>query len=423
MLQTTTSPAIEQRSELGAGWRLLLAAMLGMGFGFPSLAFNTIGIFAPVLAQNFGWSFGSILGALSLTPVALILCGPLVGYLVDRHGARTIAALSLAGLGASYISLAFSGGSLAQYYVSWIAMAVLGMGSTPIVFTRAINASFVKRRGLALGIALAGIGLSTLLAKPLAAWLQQSVGWRGAIVALGLLPLVIGTPIVLWGMPTRAAGSSRLQNRGSPAEISNTGLTVQEALRSRAFWTLILAFVPMAFALAAPLPNMENILRSSRLEASQIVVLTSLIGATMVAGRLLGGWLLDQAWAPLIGAIFLLPAAFGIWALSQDGLTAREAMVAIVLIGFASGLEVDLLPYLVARYIGVRSYGVVYGIIFGLFAIGPSVGPGLLGHAYDRAGSYSQALQVCAVLTIISACLLVTLGRYPDSSRRTEEAP
>jgi predicted MFS family arabinose efflux permease len=414
MLTVTSSPAVDQRSELRRGWRLLLATMLGMGFGFPSLPFNTIGIFAPVLAQEFGWSFASILGGLSLTPIALILCGPWVGYLVDRHGARIVGALSLAGLGASYLTLSFSSGSLVQYYVSWVAMALFGMGATPVVFTRAINAAFVRQRGLALGIALAGIGLCALIMKPLAAWLQQSVGWRGAIVAIGVLPLIIGTSIVLWGIPSKPSDRETPRNGALPAEGSNNGLTVNEALRSRAFWILILAFVPMAFALGAPLPNMENILRSARLEAGQIVALTSLIGATMVAGRLLGGWLLDRAWAPLIGAAFLLPAAFGSWTLSHDGVTAHQAMIAIVLLGLASGLEVDLLPYLVARYIGVRSYGVVYGIIFGLFAIGPSAGPSLLGYAYDRAGNYSLALQGCTVLILIAACLLISLGRYPD---------
>jgi predicted MFS family arabinose efflux permease len=62
----------------------------------------------------------------------------------------------------------------------------------------------------------------------------------------------------------------------------------------------------------------------------------------------------------------------------------------------------------------VRSYGAVYGTIFGLFAIGAGAGPSLLGYAYDRAGTYSQIMQACAVLLLFSALVLLALGRYPD---------
>jgi MFS family permease len=83
---------------------------------------------------------------------------------------------------------------------------------------------------------------------------------------------------------------------------------------------------------------------------------------------------------------------------SQQTLGYQQAMIAIVLLGFAGGVEVDLLAYLVARYIGVRNYGVVYGTIFGLFSIGAGAGPTLLGYAYDRTGSYSLIMRIAALL-------------------------
>jgi MFS family permease len=401
-------------AELRSGWRVLLSAMLGVGLGFPTVPFYTIGIFAPILAQKFGWSFASIFGGLALTPAALLMGGPLVGYLVDRYGPRRIAVISLAGVGVCYITFAFSSGSITQYYASWVALTLIGMGSTPIPFTRAVNGVFVRRRGLALGITMAGVGLFAFAVKPLGGWALNAAGWRGAIVIIGLLPLLLGAPIVLWGFSSASAGANRSGIEVGRPEAPVGGLTMREALRTRAFWTISLAFIPISFAGGAPLPNMENILRSLRIDQGDVVELTSLIGVTLIAGRLIGGWLIDRIWAPLVAAVVLTAAAAACWMFSQQTLGYQQAMLAIVLLGFAGGVEVDLLSYLVARYIGVRNYGVVYGAIFGLFSIGVGVGPTLLGHAYDRAGSYSLIMRIAAFLLVFAACLLISLGRYPD---------
>jgi MFS family permease len=93
-----------------------------------------------------------------------------------------------------------------------------------------------------------------------------------------------------------------------------------------------------------------------------------------------------------------------------------QAQLAIVLLGFAAGAEFDLLSYLVGRYFGVRHYGAIYGVLFGVFAVGGGCGPGLLSYAYDRSGGYSFGMRVCAASMLMAACLLLTLGRYPDKT-------
>jgi MFS family permease len=399
-------------SELGANRRLVFAAMLGTGMGFPTVPFYTVGIFAPILAQEFGWSFASILGGLTLIPMLLLIGGPLVGYLIDRHGPRKVAAISLVTLGLAYTTLAFSTGSIVQYYATWVLLTIAGIGCTPISFTRAINSAFVKQRGIALGITLAGMGLFTMAVKPLGAWLIAAVGWRGAIVLIGLLPIVVGAPVVWWGLKARQIGAAVEGASEAPA----TGLTLKQALHTRTYWTLIFCFVPLAFAIGAQMPNMENILRSMRMDATDIVMLTSLIGISMIAGRLVGGWLIDRTWAPLTGAIFVFGAAFSCWMLSHSTLDTSTAMLAILLLGFAAGLEVDLMSYLVARYLGMLHYGALYGLLFGLFSIGAAIGPSLLGHAFDVAGSYSSMLRVCALVLAVVAVIMLSLGRYPERS-------
>jgi predicted MFS family arabinose efflux permease len=188
-------------------------------------------------------------------------------------------------------------------------------------------------------------------------------------------------------------------------------------VRTRAFGLLVCAFVAISFANGAPIPHLENILRAAHIDSQAIANLTSSVGAAIILGRVAGGWLLDRLWAPIIGVVVLCAAALGLLLLSQARVDASTARIAILLLGFAGGVEVDLLPYLTARYLGVRSYAAVYGLLFGLFALGAGVGPSLIGWAFDRFASYSQILTVCAGLLVLAAILLLCLGRYPQDAR------
>jgi len=414
---TGASPASPGTAELEfrSNWKLLVAAVIGTGIGLPTLPFYSIGIFAPSLAKEFGWSFGSIFGGLAVTTAALLLLGPFIGSLLDRFGTRRIAALSLATMGLAYMTLALSTGSLAQYYGTWLLIPIAGMGATPVAFTRAVGGRFVIRRGLALGITLAGTGLFALFMKPLTQLILIHYGWRVAVVALGALPLVIGTSIVLWGM----GGERRIEVRPRPGETdikpdAASGLTVRQALRTRAFWIMLVVFLPVSFASAGPFPNMENILRSVRLDLGEIVKVTSLLGITIVCGRLIGGWAIDRVWAPLVGATVLTGAAFGSLILAQSVVPYSQALLAIVLLALAAGVEIDLMAYCVARYLGMRSYGAIYGVLYGVFAVGAGLGPSLFGRAFDLSGHYRYVMSGCALVLLMSAMLLLGMGRYPN---------
>jgi predicted MFS family arabinose efflux permease len=395
-------------SELRAGWRLIVAALLGTAFGLPTLPFYTVGIFAPIFASQFGWSFASIFAGLIVSTLVLLLGGAWIGYVIDRRGARTVAAASLAGLGLGYMTLALLDGSLVQYYVSWLILSAAGIGATSISFTAVINGAFSHVRGLALGVALSGIGLFALIVKPLAGWIIEVAGWRASILAIGCLP-VLAMPVVLWAIPARSATSAE----GHAADDGG----LKKAVRTRAFKLLVCAFVAISFANGAPIPHLENILRSARIDSQAILTLTSSVGAAIIVGRIAGGWLLDRLWAPVIGVVVLCAAALGLVMLSRANIDASTARIAILLLGFAGGVEVDLLPYLTARYLGVRNYAAVYGALFGLFALGAGVGPSLIGLAFDYFASYSQILTVCAGMLLLAAMLLLCLGRYPEDAR------
>jgi len=407
--------------EFRKGWRIVLASMLGVGLGLSPLPFYTIGVLAPSLASAFGWGMGQIFFGITVSTFVVLWAGPLAGILAARYGARPVALASLALFAASFMAFALSNGSLALYYLTWGSVAALGAGTLPITWTRGVNAWFNQRKGLALGITLMGTGVFGVVSKPLTAWLIAVWGWRGAYVGLGLLPLLIALPVAF--LLFRNVEGDPSVARSAHAD---RGMRFSQALRDWRFWLMAAAFIPISFALGGPIPNMENILLWGGLPRGQIVGLTAFIGMSALSGRLVGGWLLDRFWAPGVALVILVLPGISCWLLAHGALTPGTALTAIVLIGFAVGVEYDLMAFFVARYFGLRSYTQIYALLYVCFALGAGCGPAIFGWTFDRTGSYSGVLTFSFAALLLGALSFLALGRYrdfADSSAAAEDAP
>lgn len=395
------------RGEFRHSWPVVLASVLGIGLGLSPLGFYTVGIFAPILVNNFGWSFGQIFFGITVQTACVAVLAPFCGALSTKYGARPVALTSVVLFALSFMAFALSNGSLTFFYVLWGAQGVLGLGTLPMTWTRGINQRFEIHKGLALGIAMAGTGTFGLISKPMTAWFIALWGWRGAYVALGALPLLIALPVGY--LCFREAAAAGVTSAAAPA----TGITTGQAVRNWRFWLLALVLIPVSFAIAGPIPNMENILHLKGFEHGDIVGLTSLIGLSAIVGRLLGGWLLDLFWAPAVAVLILGLPCLSLWLLSLPQLTSAEAAAAICLIGFSVGVEYDIVAYLTARYFGLRSYATIYAMLYVCFAVGAGFAPPVFGWAFDLSGSYTPILRICLVVLALAALSLLSLGRYP----------
>jgi MFS family permease len=409
--------AVSERSEFARGWPIVLSAMFGIAFGLSPMPFYTIGIFAPLLAHEFHWSFAQIFAGITCTTAAVIIASPLVGLASDRYGVRRVALSSVALFGLSFMALALSNGSLPLYYATWLVVALLGAGTLPITWTRAVNNGFQSGKGLALGLSLIGTGLFGYMIKPLAAWFIGEWGWRGAYVAIGALPLLIALPLGLlcFRDPGQGVIDPRDRREAARARAAATpGLTMRQTCGEWRFWLLGGCFVSLAFAVGGLIPNMENMLKLAGFQHPNIVSLTSLIGLSVIVGRILGGWLIDRFWAPAVAAVLLSAPAAACQILAATGLSYHGAMLAIALIGMAAGAEYDLLAYLVARYFGMKSYGSIYGWLYSFFALGAGLGPVFFGANFDRTHDYQLSLNLASVLFVAPALLLLLMGSYRD---------
>lgn len=393
----------------GRGWKLVLASLLGIGLGLSPLPWYTMGVFAPALAEEFGWRIDQIMFALTITTLMVMWAGPLVGVIAKRFGVRRVALTSVVLFSLSFMALGLNAGSLTQFYVTYAIVAIVGAGTLPITWTRAVNGWFDRERGLALGLSLMGTGVFGFFSKGLTAELIATFGWRGAYVGLGLLPLLIAAPTAWFlfheEVPATADGSVRAEPGG---------MGVGATLADWRFWLMGAGFFLVSLALGGIGPNLEKILTSEGMELSTVLKLTSLIGLSALVGRVVGGWLVDRFWAPAVAFVLLAMPATSCWLLAGGALDPTTAALSILLIGFALGVEYDLMAYLLARYFGLKNYTVSYGILYVFFSLGAGFGPLLYARMFVVDGSYARSLTITAVALVGVAASFLLLGRYRE---------
>ncbi len=400
-------------AEFRRGGRVVFSSLIGIGLGLSPLPFYTLGLFAPHLAQAFHWNQATIMSGLLVMTVVIVVMGPVIGWLADRYGVRRVTLASVVLFSLAVSGFALQDGSLWRYYATWGVMAAVGAGTLPVTWTRAVNGWFDRRKGFALGLALTGTGVAALLLKPYTAWAIDAFGWRGAYVALAALPLVVAWPLALrWFKEPPAV----VVKEGSADAVD--GMSLRAALRDRHFWLIGGAFLPIAFAVGGPIPNMDLLLSTHGLSRPQILVLLPLIGFFVMGGRWVGGWLVDRIWAPWVALVLLsLPVAADLVVI-HGPVTPTTALWLIASLGVAIGMEYDLLAFLASRYFGARHYGAIYGALYSFFAIGGGVAPSVYGHFYDATHSFDGILLWGALGMVAGALALCWLGPYRYSTPR-----
>jgi MFS family permease len=401
-----------QVSEFRSGWLTILASGVGVGVGLTGLPFYTFGVFMTPLEEAFGWSRSSIAAGMMFLNAGTILLSPFLGILMDRYGEKVLAVPSLIGLAVGFIALSFSGPGLTSFYLAWIAVAILGCGTTPLTWTRAVSARFNKHRGIALGLTLVGTGFASALGPGLIQRAIDMGGWQAGYRSIAVFILVVGLPLSVVGLQNRKRQKSAEKSTG---DVAVAGLSFSQAFRGPEFWLIFFGIFLVIVGQAGSTVHFIPLLRDRGFSAITAASVISALGVSVILGRLLVGYLLDRFHAPNVARVFLaLPALALIILLFRSDLPA--AWLAAILLGIAAGAEVDLLAFLVGRYFGLRSYGAIYGVILSAFAFGGGLGPVVTGFAFDMAGNYDFALMWGAGIFCLGALLIGSLGPYPDKT-------
>ena len=391
-------------SEFSRHWLLVLVCAVGIGVGVSSLPFYTQGLFIEAWIADFGWTRAQAsLGILGST-LALAAVLPFIGSIVDRYGLVTPVMISLLGLSLAYVLLGMFVQSIATFVVLAMLQAILGSASSPLAYTRAINAVFNKQRGLALGVALSGAGVAATFGPTLISNAIDAFGWRGAYYAMALFTLVVGAVIVL--VLSRLNGAKTAAN--IDMEAANRDFLVAKA--SRTYWTIMAAIFCLSLGLGGLMIHFVPILLDVGFATNAAVKIAGVIGIAVVLGRLLVGFAVDRIFAPRVAIAILLACVSGVLALAFLG--SVVAVPAAFVIGFSVGAEVDLIGYLVARYFGMHAYGQIYGRQYSTFLIATGLSPVILGAVRDATGTYTASLFTAAAFMVISAALFAKLPKF-----------
>jgi len=383
----------------------------------------SFGVFLMALGREFHSARAAISLGLTLHNLGFALCAPLAGRLVDRFGARRVILPSTAIFGTILLSSRLCSGKISQLYVFYLAAGMIGSGAGPVVYGIVASHWFDRRRGLALGLMMFGLGAGALVMPSLVQRLITHFGWRTAYAAIGAAVLTISLPVMavfLKDTPEQMGllpdGTTRVSSRAA-GEAHDQGLTWRDAWNTWTFWLLLCTFILVSASVQGCFIHMAAMLsdRGSTPEAAALG--TSLVGAGLLIGRVGTGYLLDRFFAPHIAALIFGAASLGIallWATSA----VVPAFAAAFLVGLGLGAEVDIIAFLTSRYFGLRSFGVIYGFIFAGFGLAGGLGAYLMGVGFDARGSYALPLAAFFIATLVAVLLMSQLGpySYPVSS-------
>jgi len=395
-------------NQLRNPWWIVLGSVLGLIVGNVTvLQFSASVLMKPIMAE-FGWNRSMLSAAVMLGSLCSAAATPIVGRLIDRHGVKRVTLVSITLFALSIAAMALSPGVAAVFIGMFSVLGLFSAGQAPLPYAKSIAAVFDRQRGLAMGIAMTGVGLGTALVPRLAQIYVDNFGWRGAFMALGATVFVVAFPAValLIGEPTRA-GVARAAAPQLP------GLEAKAVVRTPEFWVMAFVFLSIPIVANGTIVHLVPLLTDRGIPAQQAVAIFSSIGASLIVGRLVCGYLLDRFFAPFVAIAFILIPMAGVLTLLASNDPAFTTAGA-VMVGLGLGAEVDLIGYLQSRYFGLRAFGQVYGYLFAVFTVGSGVGPFLMATAFDSTGSYQAALMGFVVVLALAALVMLRLPRsYP----------
>lgn len=399
-------------SEFRLGAKPLAAALIGVACGASPLPFNVVPLIMGPLSIEFGWDFAAMSAGVTVFGIVAALMAPLFGALSDRFGVRPVVLWSLLLFGVVFASFYFLPQSKIGYLAFWTVLGAIGIGSTPVTWSRAISMWFNRHRGLALGIMLLGTSLAAMVVPQIAQKAISMGGWRMAFPIVALLPIVIALPLAfLWFREPRPDERPEGVADESGAVL---GITLPDAIRGHRFWILLASILLTAFAYGGAHIHIAQIVAMHGFSAQVAASVLGVVAIGILTGRLLVGFLFDRFWAPGVAFPALLLPAIACWALMGTDASLAYVILGGFLLGFAAGTESDVIAYLTTRYFGMAHYGRIYGVLYMPFAIGSAISPIVYGMVRDRTGSYDLILGVAMVMFIVGGALLLGLGRYPD---------
>ena len=374
-------------------------------------------LFPPIL-DEFGWQRGVTAGAFSFGFIVSAVLSPLLGRLMDRRGPRFVMEVGVAATAGGLLLATFAG---EPWHVYLTLGLLVGAGTTFTGYTG--QALFlpnwiVRRRGLAMSIAFAGVGFGSIVILPALQTFVERNGWRAGCSLLGLVALVVLVPLnmLLRRRPeelglapdgdadTPAAAKARRVNVVDPAWAA-IDWTLARAMRTARFWWIAVAYFGALFSWYAVQVHQTKYLTETGFGAREAAWALGAVSLAGVPGQIALGWLSDRIGREVVWAIgstgFCITYLTLLALPSYPGIPLLYTMViAQGALGYGLTSVIGAIP---AEIFEGRHYGPIFGTLMVSALAGGAVGPWFMGFVHDRTGNYTLAFWVAIGCSVLSA--------------------
>ncbi len=414
-------------SKVFYGWSVVasLATILFLSAG---LGFYSLGVFVVPLEDEFGWSRGQVSIGIATATIVSGVMAPVVGLAVGRLGARQILAAGATGMGVCFALLGATW-SLVYLYAMFAMMAVGRAGIMQVPVSQVVANWFERRRGLAMGITMTGIGFGGLVMAPWCKVLISLLGWRSTFAIMGMTIIAVALPLILLivrqhpadrgllpdgASSASASGASRPDSDRKPGPLGQPW-AISEAIRTRAF-ILATAAIGLGFAsLGAVLLHTSPYMEDRGVAPEVAGLILGLVAGMGILGKIGSGHLADRL-PPhqVLTGVFLMEAAGLTILISTDSAIGIAAFVLIF--GYSMGAVVALQPLVVVYYFGLASVATIMGAMTAFSSMFAAAGPVFAGFMHDLLGNYTLAFLVFISVDCLAALLILLVGPRPLGS-------
>jgi OFA family oxalate/formate antiporter-like MFS transporter len=399
MSANLAAAAIARRMPFFYGWVVLFAVCCA-GFARQGPAVATLSIFVDPMTQEFGWSRTAISGAVSLGGLLAAFLSPMLGPMLDRHGARAMLTFAVGATGLSVAALAYTP-SLIYFYVAFCIGRTCFAGPFDLGIYGAVNKWFVRHRPIATAVANVAMMAGLVIMPLIAQFAIDQSDWRTGWLAVGAAVLVVGL-VPVWLFVVRQPEDIGLEpDGGAPRRMDETAeatrprderhFTRAEAMRTPVFWLLML-YTALVYPVQAGVSlHQAPYLIERGIDATTAALVVSTFSLMSgVSGLVFGifGRRIGVRPALVGGAIILTGGV-----LLMEGLESREeAFLAATLFGVGLGSMFTVLPIAWADFFGRQSYGAIRGVALMAQVLPQAAGPLISGILRDMTGDYSASL-------------------------------
>lgn len=409
------------RKGIFYGWWIVVVCMLVL-LVHAGIGFYSFGVLNKTLQEAFDTGRATISGAVSLYMLMTGLTAPFVGKLTDRYGPKKVVLWGALIAGAAFLLLNRAD-TVWHLYVLFM-VAGIGMGGAGVVpVSFAVSNWFTRRRGLAMGVAMSGIGLGAVLVTLLTSYLADAFGWRVAFFALGIVAWVIIIPATMLIMKTRPQDMGLLPDGARPAAIEMAPqaeiapatanpeprtYTLSTALRSPPMWSIAAAAFLVGMAISGVLLHEHAFFTDRGISKASASIMLAVTGGVGGIGKVSFGFMADRI---LPRHAFMICLVLQMVAVAILLFTEGTAMiwVFVVVFGFGMGGVIALQPLLITQFFGLASFGAIFGAVALALSVGTAVGPFLSGWIFDASGSYRLAFIIFVVGYAIAMAALILI--------------